>query len=349
ASFETAIRRGQDVVVACQQLQATGFVPDLIIEHPAWGELLFIRDVFPAARLIAYFEFFYRPVGADVGFDPEFPSTADDRFRLRIRNSTQLHALSECDAGISPTLWQRSTYPTREQSRIRVIHEGIDLDTVRPQPAAAFRLAGERTLTRADTVITYVSRQLEPYRGFHVFMRALSELQRRLPHAHFVIVGTDGVSYGKQAPPPYKHHREKLLAEVGSGLDMARTHFVGRLPYADYLSLIQVSRLHIYLTYPFVLSWSMLEAMACGVPVLGSDTPPVREVIRDGENGYLFDFFNQEQLVEKALAALTLDEAKTDVIRRNARHEIESRYSFTRNSLPAYHKLIDEVMGQATP
>jgi glycosyltransferase involved in cell wall biosynthesis len=344
ASFETAIRRGQDVVRACQQMRARGFVPDLIIGHPAWGELLFIRDAFPKARLIAYFEFFYQATGADVGFDPEFPSTADDRYRLRIRNSTQLHALAECDAGISPTLWQHSTYPAREQARIRVIHEGIDLDTVRPEPAATFRLAGGRTLSRADTVITYVSRQLEPYRGFHVFMRALPELQRRLPQAHFVIVGSDGVSYGRQAPPPYKHHREKLMAEVGSALDMKRTHFVGRLPYADYLSLMQVSRLHIYLTYPFVLSWSMLEAMACGVPVLGSDTPPVREVIRDGENGYLFDFFNQERLVEKALAALALDEAQTDVIRGNARKEIESRFSFSRNSLPAYRQLIDEVM-----
>jgi glycosyltransferase involved in cell wall biosynthesis len=349
ASFETAIRRGQDVVRACQQLQARGFVPDLIIGHPAWGELLFIRDVFPAARLIAYFEFFYRPVGADVGFDPEYPATADDRFRLRIRNSTQLHALSECDAGISPTQWQRSTYPAREQQRIRVIHEGIDLDTVRPEPAAVFRLPGGRTLTRADTVVTYVSRQLEPYRGFHVFMRALPELQRRLPDAHFVIVGSDGVSYGKQAPPPYKHHREKLMAEVGNRVDMGRTHFVGRLPYADYLSLMQVSRLHIYLTYPFVLSWSMLEAMACGAPVLGSATAPVQEVIRDGRNGFLFDFFDQQQLIEKALAALALDQAQTDAIRLKARQEIESRYSFTGNSLPAYSELIEKVMSPSSP
>lgn len=346
ASFETAIRRGQDVLRACQQIHAKGFVPDLIVGHPAWGELLFIKDVFPDARLIAYFEFFYRTVGADVGFDPEFPSTADDRYKLRIRNSTQVHALAECDAGISPTLWQRSTYSAREQPRIRVIHEGIDLDMVRPDPAAVFRLADGRTLSREDRVITFVSRQLEPYRGFHVFMRALPELQRKLPDARFVIVGGDGVSYGTRPPAPYTSYREKMLAEVGSRIDLSRTHFVGRLPYVDYLRLMQVSRLHIYLTYPFVLSWSMLEAMACGTPVLGSATAPVQEVLRDGENGFLFDFFDRDQLAERAAEIMGRPEAQIELVRQAARNEIESRFSFVRHSLPAYQKLIAEITRQ---
>jgi glycosyltransferase involved in cell wall biosynthesis len=343
ASFETAIRRGQDVLRACQQIRAKGFAPDLIIGHPAWGELLFIKDVFPEARLIAYFEFFYQAVGADVGFDPEFPASADSRHKLRIRNSTQLHALAECDAGISPTAWQRSTYPAREQPRIRVIHEGIDLDTVRPDPAATFRLADGRLLTRKDKIITFVSRQLEPYRGFHVFMRALPELQLRLPDAQFVIVGGDGVSYGASPQAPYKSYREQLLAEVGGLVDHKRTHFVGRLPYADYLRLLQISSLHVYLTYPFVLSWSMLEAMACGAPILGSATPPVKEVIRDGENGFLFDFFDRDQLVERAAEILGRDESQIDAVRQAARHEIESRFSFKHNSLPAYMDLITAV------
>jgi glycosyltransferase involved in cell wall biosynthesis len=323
ASFETAIRRGQDVLRACQQIRAKGFVPDLIIGHPAWGELLFIKDVFPDARLIGYFEFFYRAVGADVGFDPEFPTTADGLLRLRIRNSTQLHALTDCDAGISPTQWQRSTYPLREQSRIQVIHEGIDVETVRPDPDAVFRLPDGRTLTRADRVISFVSRQLEPYRGFHVFMRALPALQKSLPDAQFVIVGGDGVSYGARAQPPYASHREKMLA--------------------DYLRLMQVSRLHIYLSYPFVLSWSMLEAMACGAPVLGSATPPVKEILRDGENGFLFDFFDRERLVERATEIVGLEASRIDPVRQAARREIETRFSFRRNSLPAYMKLIEGI------
>lgn len=343
--FETAIRRGQDVVRACLGMRAKGFVPDLIVGHPAWGELLFVKDVFPDARLIAYFEFFYQAVGTDMDFDPEFPFTPDDRYRLRIRNSVQLHALMECDAGISPTAWQRSTYPAREQPGIRVIHEGIHLDAVRLDPAAAFRLPDGRTLTRGDKVITFVSRQLEPYRGFHVFMRALPDLQRRIPDAQFVIVGSDGVSYGVRPPAPYVSYREKMLAEVGGQIDPARAHFVGRLPYDDYLRLLQISRLHIYLSYPFVLSWSMLEAMACGAPVLGSATPPVQEVIRDGENGYLFDFFNRDQMVERAADIVSQDEAKAAAIRHAARREIESRFSFNQRSLPAYLQLINDVMG----
>ncbi|MFM7783031.1 MAG: glycosyltransferase [Gammaproteobacteria bacterium] len=340
-SFEGAVRRGQDAARACMDLRAKGFVPDLVIGHPAWGEMLFVRDVFPDARLVPYFEFFYRAVGADVGFDPEYPSTLDTGFKLRIRNSTQLHALSEANAGISPTAWQRSTYPEREKPRIHVIHEGLDLDVVRPDPAARFRLPDGRVLGPDEQVVTFVSRQLEPYRGFHVFMRALPELQRRLPRAQFVIVGSDGVSYGTPPPKPHACYREMLLAEVGPQLDAARTHFVGRLAYGDYLALMQLSRLHIYLSYPFVLSWSMLEAMACGAPVLGSATPPVQEMIRDGENGWLFDFFDREALVAKAVEILASD---TQAVRAAARAMVESRFSFREHSLPAYLALIRELL-----
>jgi len=344
-SFEAAIRRGQDIVRAFQQLRSKGFVPDLVVGHPAWGELLFVKDVFPDCRVIAYFEFLYRATGLDVAFDPEFPPKPDDLYKLRIRNSTQLQALASCDAGISPTQWQRSTYPAREQARIRVIHEGIDVDAVCPDPAAVFHLADGRTLTARDKVVTYVSRQLEPYRGFHAFMRALPELQKRLPDAQFVIVGGDGVSYGTQPPAPHATYREMLMTEVGSRIDPARTHFTGRLPYIDYLRLLQISRLHVYLTYPFVLSWSMLEAMACETPLLASATPPVEEMICDGVNGYLFDFFNREQLVERAVEIAGMSPEETAPVRQSARHEITSRFSFQQNSLPAYLKLIEEVAG----
>jgi glycosyltransferase involved in cell wall biosynthesis len=339
-SFESAVRRGQCVVRACIDLRNRGFTPDLVVGHPAWGEMLFLRDVFPQAKILSYFEYFYNSHGGDVGFDAEFPSTLDTELKLRIRNSTQLHALSECSAGVSPTRWQRSTYPAHEQSRIHVIHEGVNSERVKPYPEASFQLRDGRTLTRKEQVVTFVSRNLEPYRGFHVFMRALPELQRRLPHAHFVVVGADGVSYGRAPSAPHHSYREQYLAEVGSHLDTTRVHFTGRLPYDDFLNLMQVSKLHIYLTYPFVLSWSMLEAMACGAPVLGSATAPVCEVIDDGVNGFLFDFFDREQMIEKSVRILSED---TTEICAAARSKIEKEFSTSKNSLPAYGSLLNEI------
>ncbi len=338
--FERAIRRGQDVVRACQKMKEQGLRPDIIIGHPAWGELLFIKDIFPDARLISFFEYFYQAKGGDIGFDPEFSESEDVQFKLRIRNSTQLHALSVSDAGVSPTKWQRSTYPLRDQSRIHVLHEGIDSELLRPDPNACFRLPDGRKLTRATKVITFVSRNLEPYRGFHTFMRALPDLQRRLPNAQFVLVGADGVSYGALPKPPFKSWREKMLLEVGKNLDMSRIHFTGTIPYAQYVSLLQVSSLHIYLTYPFVLSWSMLEAMACGAPVLGSRTEPVQEVIRDKENGYLFGFFDQSDLIEQAVSILSQNQQS---IIDTARADVLNNYSFSKNGLPGYLKLLDEI------
>ena len=345
-SFETAVRRGQDVARACMALRRGGFEPDLVVGHPAWGELLFVRDVFPRARLVPYFEYFYRAHGGDVGFDPEFPPQLDTLFKLRIRNSAQLHALSECDAGISPTAWQRSTSPAREQPLIRVIHEGVDTVRLAPDDAAVFRLPDGRVLDRTTPVVTFASRDLEPYRGFHVFMRALPELQRRLPRAQFVIVGSDGVSYGTPPPAPHRNWREQLLAEVGAGLDATRTHLVGRLGYADFVHLLQLSRLHVYLSYPFVLSWSMLEAMACGAPVLGSATAPVRELIDDGGDGLLFDFFDREQLLAQAERAFATD---LTALREAARTKIVERFSFERNSAPAYLRLFDALLADAAP
>jgi glycosyltransferase involved in cell wall biosynthesis len=339
-STEAAVRRGQDVARACLEIKKKGFTPDVVIGHPAWGEMLFLRDVFAQAKQVSYFEFFYHADGGDVGFDPEFPATFDTALKLRVRNTTQLHALSEADAGISPTQWQRSSYPPRDQARIRVIHEGLDTALLRADEHATFALPDGRILSRADQVVTFVSRQLEPYRGFHVFMRALPDLQRRLPRAQFVIVGSDGVSYGVPAPKPHTCYREMLLAEVGAQIDMSRTHFVGRLAYSHYIRLMQVSSLHIYYSYPFVLSWSMLEAMACGAPVLGSSTPPVKEMIVDGETGWLFDFFDRTEVVEKAVRILADD---TRAVRDGARQLIESRFSFAANSLPAYLALLRDL------
>lgn len=298
-SYESAVRRGQSVVQICLDLKQRGFIPDVVLGHTAWGELLFVKDVFPDAKVGGYFEYFYGVTGGDVGFDPEFPPKLDDTFRLRILNSTMLQSFFSCDFGLAPTEWQRSRFPDRLKQNIVCLHEGVRTEIAVPDAAVKVTLPDGRTLDRSTPVLTFVCRNLEPYRGFHVFMRALPDILRRNPGVQVLVVGGDFVSYGSKAPAPFGSWREKLLSENSGQMDLSRVHFLGHLPYDGYLKVLQLSRLHVYMTYPFVLSWSMLEAMSCGCSVLGSRTTPVTEMIQDGENGFLFDFFDKDALAER--------------------------------------------------
>ncbi|WP_408511116.1 glycosyltransferase [Paraburkholderia sediminicola] len=329
---ENAVRRGRAAAACLKQLRADGFIPDVVYGHPGWGEMLHVRDVFPYVHVINYCEFYFNREGQDYGFDPEFPDSDPDGFRIRTENMTQLVSLVAADACISPTQWQKSRYPELFQERISVIHDGIDLDIVKPDPGARIHLPQKSlTLTKADQVITYVSRNLEPYRGFHVFMRALPEIQRRLPRAHVLIVGGDDVSYGR--PSGAGTYREKYRAEVGPQLDLSRVHFLGRIPYSDYLRVLQISTAHVYLTYPFVLSWSMLEAMAAGAIVVGSKTAPVEEVIEGGHNGFLVDFFSQAELVE-SIEHVCESGAGMDEVRHASIRTVRERFSLRDECLP---------------
>jgi glycosyltransferase involved in cell wall biosynthesis len=330
---EAAVRRGLAATAAAKALLAEGFVPDLIVAHPGWGDALFLRDVFPAARIVQHAEFFYQAAGADVGFDPEFPPLADAAYRVRMKNTTQLLSMEQADLLIAPTQWQKSRFPALLGERIAVAHEGIDTTLVRPDPRVRITLAKAGvTLSAGDEVVTYVARNLEPYRGFHVFMRALPGLLRARPRARVLIVGGDQVSYGSK-PADGETWRARMLAEVGGQIDAGRVHFLGRLPYESYLRLLQVSAVHAYLTYPFVLSWSMLEAMAAGCMVVGSRTAPVEEVIKHGENGWLVDFFDHRQLAE-ALAGALEERSRLDDIRQAARRTVVERFDLTTVCLP---------------
>ena len=337
--LEGAVRRGQTVVRACRELAKRGFVPDVIYAHPGWGEALFLRDIFPKARLTLYCEFYYHARGADVGFDPEYPATFDDTLRVRLKNAASLMSLEAMDAGLSPTRWQHGLFPRMFRNRIEVIHEGVDTDFVKPDGDAELRLPGtEIKLTARDEVVTYIARNLEPYRGFHIFMRAIPEIQRLRPQAHILIVGDDDVSYGKPLPDG-QTYRQKMIEELGAKIDMSRCHFLGTLPYASLLRLYQISSVHVYLTYPFVLSWSMLEAMAAGCVVVASRTAPVTEVIEDHKNGLLVDFFNAREIAERVAEALER-RAELAGIRRQARRTVVARYDLNRVCLPAHLKLL---------
>ncbi|SOD99163.1 Glycosyltransferase involved in cell wall bisynthesis [Caenispirillum bisanense] len=337
---EASVLNAQAVVRKCVELKAQGFVPDVIVGHNGWGETLYVKDVWPDRPLLSYFEFYYRTHGADLGFDPEFPSAADDLLRARTRNAVNLLGLAGCDAGITPTEWQRSRYPEQWQDFLTVLHEGVDTDLVRPDPDATITLGRDGlVLSRADEVITFSVRNLEPYRGFHVFMRALPEIQRRRPNARIVVVGGDEVSYGRR-PPDGVTWRRRLLKELAGQLDMRRIHFLGRIPYAGYLRVLRVSQAHVYLTYPFVLSWSMLEAMSAGCLVIGSATPPVQEVIEDGRNGLLVDFFDGAGLADRIDAVFAHPDRMAD-LRAAARRTVVERYDLKTRTLPAYLRLLD--------
>jgi glycosyltransferase involved in cell wall biosynthesis len=336
--FEQSVRRGVAVIERLAELKRGGFEPDVIVTHPGWGDAYFVRDYFPGADVIGLFEYYYRPRGADVGFDPEFPTRVEDIFRLHVTNSAQLLALESCHRGVCPTPWQKGLYPAAYQSRLQVLHEGIDTTRVAPHEGAQFTLPDGRTLSKGDEVLTFVSRCLEPYRGFHQFMRALPRILRERPDAQVLVLGDNSAHYGPQ-PPGAGGWKEVYQAQLRDQVDWQRVHFLGALPYDRYLSVLQVSSAHVYLTYPFILSWSMLEAMSAGCLLIASDTAPVRDVVQDGENGFLFDFFDTAALARLAIEALSDPEAFADVGKR-ARQTIVDRYDFRQVCLPRYRALI---------
>jgi glycosyltransferase involved in cell wall biosynthesis len=341
AEFETKVIRGEACAAAALKLKAQGFRPDVIVANPGWGESLFLKDVWPDAKLLALLEFYYAARGLDYDFDREFLKADTGRdARLRSKNAHMLLTLDAMDWGVCPTQFQRSTVPRAYNDRISVIFDGIDTTMVAPDPAATL-LIDRRTLRAGDEVLTFVNRNLEPYRGYHVFMRALPEMLKRRPNAVALIVGGDEVSYGAAAPAG-KTWKQIFLDEVKDRLDLSRVFFLGRIPYASFLKVLQVSRCHVYLTYPFVLGWSCIEAMSAGCLVVGSRTPPVEEVIAHGKNGLLVDFFDTAGLAESAVDALARP-AHYDALRATARKTAIERYDLKTICLPQHIALIERL------
>ncbi len=322
ASFENAVLNGQQVVRVAQGLRNEGFMPHIVIGHPGWGEMLYIKDVFPDVPMLSFFEFYYRSHGANIGFDPDYPVSLDEMCQIRTTNLVNMMSLESADAGVSPTYWQYQRYPPEFRYKLSVIFDGIDTTVCVPDPTATLDVGGGKVLSRADEVVTYVVRNLEPYRGFPTFMRAAELICKRRPNAHIVLLGGDEVSYGTRLPDG-QTFRGKMLDEVT--IDADRVHFLGTLPYEEYLSVLRVSSAHVYLTYPFVLSWSMIEAMSSECLVIGSSTPPVLEVIEDRRNGLLVDFFSPEDVADRVDEVLGHPDRMRE-IRRRARQTVLERY-----------------------
>jgi glycosyltransferase involved in cell wall biosynthesis len=336
SDIETKTIRAEACFLMALALKESGFEPDVVIAHPGWGESLFIKEVWPETRLGIYSEYFYQKDGGDWNFDPEFASTDPGGIcRLHFKNLATLYQFESADLGIAPTTWQADSFPLPFRRRISVIHDGIDSEQICPNPRITFIINSQLSLTRQDEVITFVNRNLEPLRGYHVFMRALPALLKKRPRAHVLIVGGDGVSYGAK-PEQGATWKQIFIDEVRADIsdeDWGRVHFLGRINRKAFTALLQVSTVHVYLTYPFVLSWSLLEAMCVGCAIVAADIAPVREVIHQNKTGILVDFFDSNGLVNEI--SMLLDDPQLRLrLGSAARAFAQERYDLKTVCLP---------------
>jgi glycosyltransferase involved in cell wall biosynthesis len=345
-SSENAVLEGQAVFRSLAELRKKGFVPDLVTGHSGWGCTLYMKDLFPEARHLSYFEWFYHSKNSDVDFFARGKVSYDDMCRVRTRNIPIMMDLVNSDWGICPTQFQCSKIPPIFLPKISVLHDGIDTDFFKPDPQAKLVLPDLKIdLSGSDEILTYATRGMEPYRGFPQFMHAVALLQKRRPNLQTVIVGTDRVAYGRKLPEG-QTYKKKMLEEL-KDLDQSRLHFTGHLPYESYLKVLQCSSAHVYLTIPFVLSWSLMESLATGCLVVASDTDPVREVIEDGKNGLLVDFFSPTQLADRIEEALDSKNRHAE-IRKAARETILERYAQA-DLLPKQLKLYRDLASGRIP
>ena len=341
--FSLAMARAEAVAKAGHQVKALGFNPDIIIGHHGWGELLNLPDVWPGVPLLGYQEFYYHLNGLDVGFDPEFRIGEEAFSGIRAKNAINLIALTGPGAGQTPTQFQLETYPDWARPNIHLLREGVNLQKCVPGTAkrVTTTIAGIQIGAR-DRLVTYVARDLEPYRGFHVVMRALPAVLRANKDVRVVMVGGDDVSYGSRLSS--RTWREHMLAEVGRTLDTSRVHFPGKVDYDSYLKLLQRSDAHVYLTYPFVASWSLREALACGCAIVGSDTAPVQEFVQSGKTGLLTPFFDPGALADR-IGDLLEGGPEVARLRANARRWAEKNLDMD-DYLRRYELLIASLTGQ---
>ncbi|WP_138934857.1 glycosyltransferase [Roseovarius arcticus] len=344
--LDTKVTRGEACWRAAKQMADQGYAPDLILAHPGWGESMFLRDLWPKARMAIYCELYHEAGYPHLNFDPEFMAREPEiqPLRIRMKNlSNHLH-FPHAEAGISPTAFQADTFPPEFRDRITVCHDGIDTAWSVPDPDVTLHLKGHPKFTREMEIITFINRNLEPYRGYHVFMRALPDLLRARPNARVLIIGGDEVSYGA-APPKGQTWKQIFRDEVADQItpeEWQRVHFIDRIPHDQLTRVLQISRVHVYLTYPFVLSWSLMEAMSCGAAIVASDTAPVREVITDGQTGRLIDFFDRDALVREVSDLLDDADARAR-LGAAARQLMIDKYDLQTICLPKQIAWVEDV------
>lgn len=341
--FESGVYRAQNMWRVLRQIKNKGFIPDVIYAHSGWGDGMFIKDLYPESKYISYMEFYYHSQGADVGFNKDIPVSEDLIAKTRVRNSINLISLVSADWLISPTKWQANLHPSDFYHKLSVIHEGIDTNKIKPGWPTE-NLYRELGIPESAEIITHIERNFEPYRGFEQTMQAIEILCQKRPKAHFIMIGGDEVSYSAKLPGQ-ETYREHIMKKVM--VDKSRIHWLGKVPYSKYLEVLSASHAHIYLTYPFVLSWSFLEAMAMECAIVASNTQPVLEVAKDNQHVLFVDFFDSNQIADKVIELLE-DRKKAKLIGQNARKHILKHYSLD-VILPKYVKIIKSIVAGKKP
>lgn len=298
-TFENAVAHTHGVFEACKNER--GLKPDLIVGHSGFGSTLFLPELF-GCPILNYFEYYYRPHGSDLDFRKEFLPQPMDFLRSYCRNAMILLDLQNCTAGYCPTPWQRTRFPEEYAPKLDVIFDGVDTDTWHRQLVVS-RTVTHQPIPSNTRIVTYVSRGFETMRGFDVFMKVAKRIYQQMPNVLFVVVGSDRVAYGGDLRYiEEKSYRAHVLKQ--DQYDESKFLFTGRLPPSELAHLFSMSDLHIYLTVPFVLSWSLFDALACGCTVVASDTEPVRNLITHEQTGLLADFHDVEGLANQALRVL---------------------------------------------
>jgi glycosyltransferase involved in cell wall biosynthesis len=346
AWYESCIRNGIGAMLAARQLAQSGYKPDLIIGHAGWGELIFMKEVWPGVPVISGFEYYFIPEGGLIGFDPEFREQPDIAPKLRARNAPNYLSFMASDDGHTASLWQKNTYPPIFHTKIKVLHEGIRTDLLSPDHDGTEPLKlGEVEFQRGDEIVTYIARSMEPSRGIHIILRALPALQKARPKARIAMIGSDDISYGSRLPDG-QTFRGLIMKQLGESVDWSRVHFVGQIPYPSLIRLLQLSRCHVYLTAPFVVSWSLLEAMALEKTVVASNVAPVRHYVEHGRTGFLVDFFAPDALAAQITDVLAHRENYREV-GKAARRMVVGGYDFEKVSLPLWLRLLNGQLPKA--
>ncbi|NDW44257.1 glycosyltransferase [Ruegeria sp. PrR005] len=341
--WEEATGAGFGAAMAARELGRDGFRPDLILGHTGWGELLFMKQIWPDVPILGFFEYFYNATGGLVGFDPDEPVSDHMPFLMEARNAVPYAAIQHVDLGHVPTEWQKQTFPASFHDKFYTCHDGIRTDRLGPDPDVSLNLGRlDRPLTRQDEVFTYLARNLEHARGFHVFMAALPKILAARPQARVLVVGGDDVSYGRRSKHP-KGLRAELTEKLGDRVDWNRVHFLGRVPYSAYCQVVQISRCHLHLTMPFVLSWSLLESMAMQATIVASDVPSVREALSHGETGMLVDFFDPDALADQVVDVLA-DPGAYAHLGPAARAHVVGKYDFLTRCLPEHIRQMNSLV-----